>query len=128
MIAFTIPLEPVSASRPKMTRSKRVYYRPKYSRFKGNAKRLMPGLMLEAGLSRPIEGECVVVIECVSTRPKQTRLAHPLPDVDNYAKAILDACNGFVWVDDKQIVALDVSKRWGDSEEVGHINVKVEEL
>jgi Holliday junction resolvase RusA-like endonuclease len=34
-------------------------------------------------------------------------------DVDNYAKAILDALNGVAFVDDCQIVDLTCAKRWG---------------
>jgi Holliday junction resolvase RusA-like endonuclease len=35
------------------------------------------------------------------------------PDVDNVVKAICDAFNGCVWVDDVQVVELRVSKRYG---------------
>jgi Holliday junction resolvase RusA-like endonuclease len=34
-------------------------------------------------------------------------------DLDNLSKAILDACNGIVWVDDKQIIDLHLTKRTG---------------
>lgn len=36
------------------------------------------------------------------------------PDLDNVAKLYLDALNGIVWVDDKQIAELKVVKRWGE--------------
>lgn len=32
------------------------------------------------------------------------------PDVDNVAKAVTDACNGIVYADDSQIVALHITK------------------
>jgi Holliday junction resolvase RusA-like endonuclease len=32
------------------------------------------------------------------------------PDLDNVAKAILDACNGIAYIDDKQVARLTVSK------------------
>jgi len=35
------------------------------------------------------------------------------PDLDNVAKAVLDACNGVAYIDDKQVVRLTVSKRYG---------------
>jgi len=35
------------------------------------------------------------------------------PDLDNTAKGIFDACNGVVWLDDKQIVDARISKRYG---------------
>jgi Holliday junction resolvase RusA-like endonuclease len=34
------------------------------------------------------------------------------PDLDNVAKAILDACNGIAYVDDKQVARLTVSKAY----------------
>jgi Holliday junction resolvase RusA-like endonuclease len=36
----------------------------------------------------------------------------PKPDVDNYAKGVLDACNGLLWSDDSLVKTLIVSKRW----------------
>jgi len=34
------------------------------------------------------------------------------PDLDNIAKAVGDACNGVVWVDDKQIASLSITRRY----------------
>lgn len=34
------------------------------------------------------------------------------PDVDNCIKAVADACNGVVWLDDKQITTVTVTKRY----------------
>lgn len=36
-------------------------------------------------------------------------------DLDNYAKSVLDGLNGLAWVDDQQIVHLELEKRrsWG---------------
>lgn len=36
------------------------------------------------------------------------------PDIDNIIKAVCDAFNGVVWVDDTQVTDLVVSKRFGD--------------
>ncbi len=36
------------------------------------------------------------------------------PDVDNLSKAILDGCNGVVFVDDRQVVTLLATKRYAD--------------
>lgn len=36
------------------------------------------------------------------------------PDLDNLAKAILDGCNGVVFEDDRQVVRLDLTKRYAD--------------
>lgn len=36
------------------------------------------------------------------------------PDMDNVVKAVFDAINGVVWVDDVQVVNLAVVKSYGD--------------
>ena len=46
------------------------------------------------------------------------------PDIDNIAKAFLDAMNGIVYLDDKQVVSLHVTKVYGDT---GCVNILVKE-
>ena len=46
-------------------------------------------------------------------------------DVDNWAKMILDAGNGTLWVDDCQVVVLEVSKVWVLDAEGEGVLVKV---
>jgi Holliday junction resolvase RusA-like endonuclease len=36
------------------------------------------------------------------------------PDVDNFAKAVMDACNGVLFVDDSQVVDMHVAKYYSD--------------
>jgi len=43
-----------------------------------------------------------------SVRPAKWRAKKP--DADNVAKAVLDACNGILWLDDNQVVDLRVLK------------------
>lgn len=47
------------------------------------------------------------------------------PDCDNIAKAVLDALNGVVWKDDKQIVGLLVMKCYGKEDK---IHIEIEEI
>lgn len=47
------------------------------------------------------------------------------PDCDNIAKAILDALNGVVWKDDKQVVGLLVMKCYGEEDK---INIEIREV
>lgn len=47
------------------------------------------------------------------------------PDVDNVAKSILDALNGIVYVDDKQIIELDIKKIYA---ETSWTEVKIKEI
>lgn len=47
------------------------------------------------------------------------------PDVDNVAKAVLDACNGILWDDDRQVVCLTVKKFYGRVGESAHTRILV---
>lgn len=47
------------------------------------------------------------------------------PDCDNISKNILDALNGVVYPDDKQIVELTIKKYYADAD---FVNVRIEEL
>lgn len=47
-------------------------------------------------------------------------------DVDNLLKAVLDACNGIVWADDKQIVALTGLVQYGAKQ--GSVVVEVKKI
>ena len=43
---------------------------------------------------------------------------HKKPDVDNIAKVVLDALNGLVYTDDKQVTDLRVRKRYDTVERI----------
>jgi len=48
------------------------------------------------------------------------------PDVENYAKTLLDALNKFVFPDDSQITTLLVRKRFVETDGVPRIELKME--
>lgn len=64
----------------------------------------------------PLQGALSVALAFYLPRPQRGKRQYPSvrPDIDNYAKAILDALNGTMWVDDGQIVQLTASKAYGD--------------
>ena len=63
----------------------------------------------------PMTGPLVVSIGVYPTRPRTTKLPVPKPDVDNYAKSILDAATkAGVWEDDSQVASLSIEKRWAE--------------
>lgn len=47
------------------------------------------------------------------------------PDTDNIAKGILDSLNGIAYLDDKQVVKLEVEKYYSNS---GYVAVLIEEM
>lgn len=121
-IAFSVPGDPVPQPRP------RVSTRGGFARAYVPATHAVHGYrQAVAAAARAagagVHGEPVeVVIDLVFGRPKshlrKNGLAKdapvtPRPDLDNCAKAVLDALNGVAWEDDAQVVRLVVSKTYG---------------
>jgi Holliday junction resolvase RusA-like endonuclease len=59
-------------------------------------------------------------------KPKTTKLSAPKPDVDNYAKGVLDAItkDGRFWADDTQVVTLNVTKAWTTGTPGYHVTIR----
>lgn len=86
---------------------------------------------------KPLENELVVSIKAyfeipksVSKKKREQMLKGSIrptikPDLDNIAKSILDALNKLAYVDDKQIVFLEVEKFYDESPRV---ELMVEEI
>lgn len=88
------------------------YNPPEYTAWKEQA-----AVEIASIVEHPVGGEGSVTFaaEFVCTPPKTTKLDTPRPDLDNYVKALLDACtqSGVLWNDDKQVVAFNrTRKRW----------------
>lgn len=119
---FRFDINPVAASRPRVTRAGHTYYSGPYKTFRKDME-----LILEErfGDFDPQAAPLTVEVNCFVTKPKNTKLWTPRADVDNYAKAILDSFNGKFWEDDKQITHLTVTKSWTESHEhLGYFDIK----
>ena len=114
-----IPLAPVPASRPRVSRWG-TYYSKTYATWKAEAETLL-------GTSPEFEtaGPVMVIVENVCKRPAKAANPYPNPDVDNFAKAALDAVtkSQLIWKDDKQITELYVSKRYARKDEEPHTRI-----
>lgn len=117
---FTFPKNPVAASRPRVARWG-TYYQEPYKTWKAEAKDEFPDSLPES--YKIIDYPVRVDIVAHMAPPKTSKLLFPKQDVDNFAKAALDACNKLVWVDDTLIQKLTIEKRWADGE--GHIDMEV---
>jgi Holliday junction resolvase RusA-like endonuclease len=122
-ITFTVPGDPVPQPRPRVTTRNgfaRAYV-PKKHPIHAYREAVAYGAKL-AGVQLRGEDPATVAIKFVVARPpshlnksgvKASAPAYPSGDVDNVAKAVLDALTGVAWADDKQVVSLFVEKSWG---------------
>ena len=124
IIRFEVPGAPAGKGRARFVRATGHAYTPaRTGKYEGLVR--LAAAQAMAG-SAPIAGACAVAIRALvpapqswSRKKRAAALAGNLypttrPDVDNYAKIILDACNGVVFIDDKQVVLLRVSKAYSD--------------
>jgi Holliday junction resolvase RusA-like endonuclease len=122
VIQIQIPLSPVPASRPRVTKRGISYYAEPYKSFKAAVK--------EAFKER-YGGELIdylvnVTIVCFVEAPANSKLQIPKPDWDNYAKAVCDGMNGTVLTDDSLIHQGACTKFWAAKGEPGRIHVYIE--
>lgn len=129
MISFSVPGTPVGKGRPKFARRGNFVtaYTPEKTAsyenlIKVKAEQAMFGISM-------IEGACAVSIWLYVTPPaswsqkKQRQALENLilptskPDCDNVLKGLMDACNGIVFKDDKQVVDVHVIKRYAEKAE-----------
>jgi Holliday junction resolvase RusA-like endonuclease len=121
-ITFSVPGEPVPQPRPRVsTRGgfARAYVPAKHPVHAYRAAIANAARAAGAG----VHGEPVgVLIGLVWERPKShlrksgvkpDAPQFPRCDVDNAAKAVLDALNGVAWEDDSQVCSLTVAKHYG---------------
>jgi Holliday junction resolvase RusA-like endonuclease len=110
LLSISIAINPVPASRPKVSRWG-VYYGKRYAAWKKLAE---SNIKLHDEV--PIDGPCLVVMETVVERPKTSKRAYPVGDVDNFAKGPLDVMTNSerFWKDDDQVVGLSVFKRFAE--------------
>jgi Holliday junction resolvase RusA-like endonuclease len=132
-LIFSVEGDPVGKQRPRFTKTGRTYTPKKTIEYELAIKAQAMSAM---GPSEPLETPVAVYIyinhaipASYSKKRKEAclaRLERPKkPDLDNCAKAFLDAMNGVVYRDDVQVVSLHVTKRYDTIASV-HVCVKEE--
>jgi Holliday junction resolvase RusA-like endonuclease len=120
-----LPIEPVPASRPRVTRWGTYHAKP-YKNWLDSAAEFLPGL------DEPLDPDetLLVIIESICTRARTSKLLRPKGDVDNYAKGPMDAIThaGGYWQDDVQVVALVSTKRFAAKDEPACTKVHILKL
>lgn len=121
-VQVRIPLQPVPASRPRVSRWG-TYYAKTYKTWIQQADQLVNAA------KSPMRGALHVTTEIVSARPKTSERQWPRGDNDNYEKAAWDLLTkkGY-WEDDDQIVSNSTIKRFALKNEAPHILVTIEHL
>ena len=115
-----IEIEPIPCPRPRVraiklrTSGKTIasaYYPAAYAQWKAKFAELVDGP------DEPLDGPLSLTIRNFVKKPRTSKLDHPVGDVDNYAKSVMDALTqlGF-WHDDKQVISLLVTKEFTSDE------------
>lgn len=112
-------IDPKPTPRPRVARFGGTYYPEGYKHYKealeAQAENITDILSRE---------EFKVRMEFYVKKPKSTKKVRPSGDVDNYAKGVLDALTGNLWLDDDQVIELTITKQWGD----GSVHVYYDEV
>lgn len=136
MISFEVPGEPVAQPRVKAVHRggyTRVYTPATAKPYKDAVRIVAMGHWRNP----PAAGPVLIKIAFRFSRSKaMTWKRRPMdryphikkPDLDNLAKAVLDALNGLVFLDDSQVVALHLEKECIAGDEEPHTWIAIEEL
>lgn len=127
-ISFFIDGEPVAKARPRFSKYGHAYTPKKTAQYEKKVKntyRTQPNAF-------KFDGNAALMVSIIFSMPipqsysKKRRkwildgYEHytKKPDLDNLAKAVLDALNGVAWCDDSQIVTLNLRKEYSENPSV----------
>ena len=125
---FQFDVDPKPKQRPRVNTKTRRAYTPEatrnYERFIRDLTKLQWGK--SKSIEKPIKMDIVFHMKRpASVPPRKRKYPSVRPDLDNLEKALIDAMQGIVFVDDSQIVTKTSSKVYGIE---GRIEVKLREL
>lgn len=122
MITFSVGIEPIPKGRPRFTRSGHAYTP---ERTRDYERELKSKIALEFK-RLPFKGHVELEMTFHLSKPKRTKFGlFPPMDIDNLVKAFMDAANGVLYEDDKQVVKIIASKTW---QSTGKIVISVNEV
>lgn len=142
-VTIHVPVVPKAQPRPRLSPHRPGVVFSGGKRYKRAVAQVARIVLNQAGIREPLEGPIHASVLCLMRRPLDHFVARrrdrPLkerapkwctttPDVDNLAKAALDALNRLAWKDDAQVAACDVVKRYPvGSERVG-VTIRIRTL
>jgi Holliday junction resolvase RusA-like endonuclease len=118
---FRIGVVPLPAPRPRVTKFGSAYMPASYKAYQ---KQIAAALPPKPPLA--FANELFVEIEFVCKPIAKSKYTTPMGDLDNFAKGVMDTLTdeGW-WEDDRQIMKLNLSKRFPQAGEDPHINVSI---
>jgi len=130
MCKFTVPGQPQGKGRPRVTRNG-TYTPQKTKDYQNLIAAIADSKCDNYYIDEPLKATIECYYQIPKSMPKYKRVMvasgqlFPIvkPDIDNVAKAILDALNGVVYKDDNQIIELYINKQYSDNPRV---EVKIE--
>jgi Holliday junction resolvase RusA-like endonuclease len=127
MIRITLDIEPRPWKRVKRGAYGQAYVDPKTLRYKNTIASLVRASRVT---SKPLAGPLKLTARFIVAAPKKPKWWAPAvrPDLDNYLKAIKDACNGLLWSDDAQIVHVDARKLYDMAGGPPRVELEVNEV
>ena len=109
---FRIPVNPVPASRPRVTRWG-VYYGKRHTQYMKECAVFFKTFRLIKTFDTPVE----VGLSFIVSKPKTTKRLFPIGDVDNYTKLVLDELVKYkVLKDDDLVLRLFADKQFADKD------------
>lgn len=110
-IEIVIPVKPVPFARPRFGKSKQVFEPKRYADFKSIVAWHVLDFMAFKNFQMFSES-CAVSVDFF--KKNQAVTSRNWGDLDNFLKAVLDALNGVLWVDDSIITQIAGSKHFAD--------------
>ena len=101
MISVEIPGQPIPCPRPRVSKHG-TYYPKRYTDWLRDAQVLLRQACVKQNGGRLMEGDVTVEVTFYGARPNA--------DIDNLCKSVLDAAQGQVFKDDRQVVELLAEK------------------
>ena len=122
-LTLTIPVAPLPAPRPRMTKWGSAYFPASYVTYKKAIEAALPPC------AEPRMGDLCVEVHLVCPRIAKSKFTTPKGDLDNLVKGVLDVLTqrGY-YGDDRQIVDLWTTKRFAKPGEEPHQVVKILEI
>lgn len=123
MIHLVIDGQPIPKGRPRMTRTGHVYTPQRTRDYEIKIRDIAISAM---GTEEPLGGALVMFVNAYLRIPsswpagRKYDAIHYIeqpcsrPDLDNFIKTALDACNGIVYVDDSQVIGIEAHKFYSE--------------